>query len=176
MVAAASAGAAAVRKADPVHYPPAPHAYFRLAEHELSAPQLCAVCFERVEPNNLFQVLCSTVQCGGCFKQLPTGSIILLQADCIEWDCLCLQRGSCCEVCGVVAHESCARHLPDDCRPISLPAEKVLHTWKAAGTVLIEEQASFASYCCSSTSTVHRESTDSAHVQHHLCAFTVTGD
>lgn len=57
MVAAASAGAAAVRKADPVHYPPAPHAYFRLGEHELSAPLLCAVCFERVEPNNLFQVI-----------------------------------------------------------------------------------------------------------------------
>ena len=57
MVAAASAGAAAVRKADPVHYPSAPHAYFRLAEHELSAPLLCAVCFERVEPNNLFQVI-----------------------------------------------------------------------------------------------------------------------
>ena len=55
MVAAASAGAAAVRKADPVHYPAAPHAYFRLAEHELSAPLLCAVCFERVESNNLFQ-------------------------------------------------------------------------------------------------------------------------
>ena len=56
MVAAASAGAAAVRKADPLHYPPAPHAYFRLADHELAAPLLCAVCFERVEPNNLFQV------------------------------------------------------------------------------------------------------------------------
>ena len=56
MVAAASAGAAAVRKADSIHYPPAPHAYFRLAEHELSAPLLCAVCFEPVEPNNLFQV------------------------------------------------------------------------------------------------------------------------
>ena len=56
MVAAASAGAAAVRKADPVHYPPAPHAYFRLGDHELTAPLLCAVCFEHVEPNNLFQV------------------------------------------------------------------------------------------------------------------------
>ena len=56
MVAAASAGAAAVRKADPLHYPPAPHAYFRLTDHELAAPLLCAVCFERVEPNNLFQV------------------------------------------------------------------------------------------------------------------------
>ncbi|KAL3148265.1 hypothetical protein ABBQ38_013732 [Trebouxia sp. C0009 RCD-2024] len=108
MVAAASAGAAAVRKADPVHYPAAPHAYFRLAEHELSAPLLCAVCFERVESNNLFQ------------------------------------RGSCCEVCGILAHESCARHVPDDCRPIALPAEKVLHTWKAAGTVLIEEQEQHA--------------------------------
>ena len=59
-----------------------------------------------------------------------------------EWDQLFLQRGSCCEVCGVLAHESCARQLPDDCRPIALPAEKVLHTWKAAGTVLVEEQAS----------------------------------
>ena len=59
---------------------------------------------------------------------------------------LLLQRGSCCEVCGVLAHESCARHLPDDCRPIALPAEKVLHTWKAAGTVLVEEQASCAYY------------------------------
>ena len=56
MVAAASAGAAAVRKADPAHYPPAPHAYFRLGDHELTAPLLCAVCFEHVEPNNLFQV------------------------------------------------------------------------------------------------------------------------
>ena len=47
----------------------------------------------------------------------------------------------------MLAHESCARHLPDDCRPIALPAEKVLHTWKAAGTVLVEEQASCANYC-----------------------------
>jgi hypothetical protein len=63
MVATASAGAAAVRKADPAHYPAAPHAYFRLGEHELTAPLLCAVCFERVEPNNLFQVshTCQTV-------------------------------------------------------------------------------------------------------------------
>ena len=68
MVAAASAGAAAVRKADPIHYPPAPHAYFRLGEHELSAPLLCAVCFERVEPNNLFQVV--TVD---LLKALQTG-------------------------------------------------------------------------------------------------------
>ncbi|KAL0025763.1 hypothetical protein WJX77_009943 [Trebouxia sp. C0004] len=104
MVATASAGAAAVRKADPAHYPAAPHAYFRLGEHELTAPLLCAVCFERVEANNLFQ------------------------------------RGSCCEVCGILAHESCARHVPDDCRPIALPAEKVLHTWKAAGTLMIESQ------------------------------------
>ena len=56
MVAAAADGAAAVRKADPAHYPSAPHAYFRLGEHELTAPLLCAVCFERVESNNLFQV------------------------------------------------------------------------------------------------------------------------
>ena len=56
MVAAAADGAAAVRKADPAHYPAAPHAYFRLGEHELTAPLLCAVCFERVESNNLFQV------------------------------------------------------------------------------------------------------------------------
>ncbi|KAL0033148.1 hypothetical protein WJX79_005638 [Trebouxia sp. C0005] len=104
MVATASAGAAAVRKADPAHYPAAPHAYFRLGEHELTAPLLCAVCFERVEPNNLFQ------------------------------------RGSCCEVCGILAHEGCARHVPDDCRPIALAAEKVLHTWKAAGTLMIESQ------------------------------------
>jgi len=55
---------------------------------------------------------------------------------------LLLQRGSCCEVCGILAHESCARHVPDDCRPIALPAEKVLHTWKAAGTVLVENQVS----------------------------------
>jgi hypothetical protein len=63
MVATASAGAAAVRKADPAHYPAAPHAYFRLGEHELTAPLLCAVCFERVEPNNLLQVsnTCQTV-------------------------------------------------------------------------------------------------------------------
>ncbi|DBB13812.1 TPA: hypothetical protein ACH3X3_000808 [Trebouxia sp. C0006] len=104
MVATASAGAAAVRKADPAHYPAAPHAYFRLGEHELTAPLLCAVCFEHVEPNNLFQ------------------------------------RGSCCEVCGILAHEGCARQVPDDCRPIALPAEKVLHTWKAAGTLMIESQ------------------------------------
>lgn len=56
MVAAASAGAVAVRKADPAHYPPAPHAYFRLGDNDLMAPLLCAVCFEQVEPNNLFQV------------------------------------------------------------------------------------------------------------------------
>ena len=55
-----------------------------------------------------------------------------------------MQRGSCCEVCGILAHESCARHVPDDCRPIALPAEKVLHTWKAAGTVVIEEQVCLA--------------------------------
>jgi len=63
MVATASAGAAAVRKADPAHYPAAPHAYFRLGEHELTAPLLSAVCFERVEPNNLLQVsnTCQTV-------------------------------------------------------------------------------------------------------------------
>ena len=53
---------------------------------------------------------------------------------------LCLQRGSCCEVCGILAHEGCARHVPDDCRPIALPAEQVLHTWKAAGTVLVENE------------------------------------
>jgi hypothetical protein len=51
-----------------------------------------------------------------------------------------LQRGSCCEVCGILAHEGCARQVPDDCRPIALPAEKVLHTWKAAGTLMIESQ------------------------------------
>lgn len=56
MVAAASAGTAAVRKKDPAHYPVAPHAYYRLGDHELHAPLLCAACFERVEPNNLFQV------------------------------------------------------------------------------------------------------------------------
>ena len=56
MVATASAGTAAVRKKDPAHYPIAPHAYYRLADHELHAPLLCAACFERVEPNNLFQV------------------------------------------------------------------------------------------------------------------------
>ena len=56
MVATASAGTAAVRKKDPAHYPAAPHAYYRLGDHELHAPLLCAACFERVEPNNLFQV------------------------------------------------------------------------------------------------------------------------
>lgn len=56
MVASASAGTAAVRKKDPAHYPAATHAYYRLADHELHAPLLCAACFERVEPNNLFQV------------------------------------------------------------------------------------------------------------------------
>ena len=72
-----------------------------------------------------------------------------------------LQRGSCCEVCGIIAHESCARHVPDDCRPIALSADKVLHTWKAAGTVLNESQVtdppSYAwhSACLSSASGDH---------------------
>ena len=81
MVAAASAGAAAVRKADPIHYPPAPHAYFRLTEHELSAPLLCAVCFEHVEPNNLFQVITTTLL-KACEANCAKG-INLSQAGCM---------------------------------------------------------------------------------------------
>ncbi len=60
-------------------------------------------------------------------------------------DFFLLQRGSCCEVCGILAHEGCARQVPDDCRPIALPAEKVLHTWKAAGTLMIESQVTQSS-------------------------------
>ena len=162
MVATASAGAAAVRKADPAHYPAAPHAYFRLGEHELTAPLLCAVCFEHVEPNNLFQVsnTCQTVLRE--LEAVTTVAHLLTLAAChahnmkrsqsclyvfmlmAPWNLLVtsclLQRGSCCEVCGILAHEGCARQVPDDCRPIALPAEKVLHTWKAAGTLMIESQ------------------------------------
>lgn len=93
MVAAASAGAAAVRKADPVHYPAAPHAYFRLAEHELSAPLLCAVCFERVETNNLFQA--STTSLGDTQLLSQSQHKQAAMAFCViaEWDMLCLAAG-----------------------------------------------------------------------------------
>lgn len=150
MVAAASAGTAAVRKKDPAHYPAAPHAYYRLGDHELHAPVLCAACFERVEPNNLFQVnvqamlvctafayvaqICSVGTCW-CFADQ-----ILKQ---MAHKCtLCMQRGSCCEICGVICHEGCVKQAPEDCRPIALAADKILHTWKAAGTVMTETPVS----------------------------------
>lgn len=38
-----------------------------------------------------------------------------------------------CEVCGEVAHEGCARHVPHDCRPVSIEARNMNHLWRPAG-------------------------------------------
>lgn len=55
-----------------------------------------------------------------------------------------MQRGSCCEICGVIAHEGCVKQAPEDCRPITLPADKILHSWKAAGTVMTDTPVSIS--------------------------------
>ena len=47
-----------------------------------------------------------------------------------------LQKVQGCEVCGVVMHESCARKVPQDCRPVAEAGDRMLHLWKPAGVVL----------------------------------------
>lgn len=44
-----------------------------------------------------------------------------------------LQAVNSCEVCGEVAHEGCARHVPHDCRPVAVPASQMTHLWRPAG-------------------------------------------
>ena len=53
---------------------------------------------------------------------------------------LVLQKVDCCEVCGVIAHESCVRKVPDDCRPVAEAGERMVHQWRPAGTVLQDKE------------------------------------
>ena len=49
---------------------------------------------------------------------------------------LCLlQRVQCCEACGQLVHEGCARSAKPDCRPAAVNCDKLLHMWQASGTV-----------------------------------------
>jgi len=50
-VAAAAAAAAELRRANPQQYPPASHSWHRVSGRQLAKPLLCAVCFERIQPD-----------------------------------------------------------------------------------------------------------------------------
>ena len=51
-----------------------------------------------------------------------------------------MQKVQCCEVCGVVLHESCARKAAQDCRPVAEAGDRMLHLWKPAGVVLHDSE------------------------------------
>ncbi|KAK9785856.1 hypothetical protein WJX73_007544 [Symbiochloris irregularis] len=51
-----------------------------------------------------------------------------------------LQKVDSCEVCGVIAHEGCARKVPDDCRPVAEIGEDIVHQWRPAGAVLQDKE------------------------------------
>ena len=42
----------------------------------------------------------------------------------------------CCEVCGMLAHDSCHRHARPYCKPVALEALSMKHAWRAAGVIL----------------------------------------
>lgn len=47
-----------------------------------------------------------------------------------------------CEVCGEVAHEGCARHVPHDCKPVALDAPEMVHLWRPAGVAMSAQDVS----------------------------------
>ena len=51
-----------------------------------------------------------------------------------------MQKVDSCEVCGVIAHESCTRKVPDDCRPVAEVGEDMVHQWRPAGAVLQDKE------------------------------------
>jgi hypothetical protein len=57
-----------------------------------------------------------------------------------------LQTVNACEVCGEVAHDGCARHVPHDCKPVALEASEMVHLWRPAGIAMNAQDvsASFA--------------------------------
>lgn len=57
---------------------------------------------------------------------------------CMPDGCCCglLQTVNTCEVCGEVAHEGCARHVPHDCKPVALDAPDMVHLWRPAGVAM----------------------------------------
>lgn len=56
MAAIASTAAAELQKANPKLYPKAPHAWGPVLPEELHAPLLCAVCHERIQPEEDIRV------------------------------------------------------------------------------------------------------------------------
>ena len=47
-----------------------------------------------------------------------------------------VQTVNTCEVCGEVAHDGCARHVPHDCKPVALEASEMVHLWRPAGIAM----------------------------------------
>ena len=47
-----------------------------------------------------------------------------------------LQDVQCCDICGLLAHDSCVRRARHDCKPLALEAEAMPHLWKAAGVLM----------------------------------------
>ena len=61
-----------------------------------------------------------------------------------------LQTVNACEVCGEVAHDGCARHVPHDCKPVALEASEMVHLWRPAGIAMNAQDVS-ASYAVTQT-------------------------
>ena len=59
--------------------------------------------------------------------------------------CDAVQRVHCCEVCGVVSHESCVRKVSHDCRPAAEAGDRMLHLWKPAGVVMYDSEVGLVS-------------------------------
>ena len=50
-------------------------------------------------------------------------------------------------MCGVVAHDSCSRRVPDDCRPVAEVCERMVHEWRPAGVVLRDREVGKSASC-----------------------------
>ena len=56
MAAIATSAASELHKANPKLYPKAPHAWGRVLTEDLHTPLLCAVCHERIQPEEEIRV------------------------------------------------------------------------------------------------------------------------
>ncbi|KAK9817740.1 hypothetical protein WJX72_001471 [[Myrmecia] bisecta] len=74
--AIAGAAIAELRRSNPDLYPPAPHAWYRLPLHQLTAPQLCAVCYQHIQMDGDTKrvqccEVCGTLAHEGCVRHVP---------------------------------------------------------------------------------------------------------